>query len=488
MTDLSGWAPRVAFSEDGTFAYRPGDVLVHGVEPDAADVAEAAKTLLQEHFGSSRNIFRVEDDVRRGRSAKLRIEVVTDAVVDPDTVGDSVRAVEVLRRAGIASQPNHVLFAHCGCCGAHPSLWANPFSANPFSANPFSANPFSANPFSANPFSANPFSANPFSANPFSANAADYQPNPLALVARTGGQVDAAKFRATGHRAHSAHPAEAPALPPTTTDANNRSEPTIVVVDTGIAAGQLRPNALAGIGGVQFGARSPDEVPDEDIPPDDLIDPVAGHGTFIAGLIEQIAPGCKLKVNGLLSGYGDASEDDVAMVLDALCVQAGGPPQILSLSFGGYALIEMARLAGAVRALRDKGTVVVASAGNDATCRPLYPAAFPGVISVGALGPGGPAFFTNYGPWVRACAPGVDVISTFFTKWSPSHGITEEGGWVRWSGTSFAAPAVAGALARAMREGLKGAGAVRAVIDEPSLLRIPGLGTVVNQGPHWSRN
>jgi subtilisin family serine protease len=158
----------------------------------------------------------------------------------------------------------------------------------------------------------------------------------------------------------------------------------------------------------------------------------------------------------------------------------------VNLSFGGYAPVDMVRLHEAVSRLQDAGTVVVASAGNDATCRPAYPAGFPGVVSVGALGPYGPAHFTNYGPWVRACAPGVDVVSTFFTKWESQARSSEKyGEWVSWSGTSFATPAVVGALARAMQAGLPREQAVQRLIDDPGLFRIPGLGTVVNQTPWW---
>ena len=58
--------------------------------------------------------------------------------------------------------------------------------------------------------------------------------------------------------------------------------------------------------------------------------------------------------------------------------------------------------------------VGVAAAGNLQTCRPYFPAALPGVIGVGAVDRGGPAWFTNFGSWVDACAPAVNVVSTFF--------------------------------------------------------------------------
>jgi subtilisin family serine protease len=161
---------------------------------------------------------------------------------------------------------------------------------------------------------------------------------------------------------------------------------------------------------------------------------------------------------------------------------------VLNLSFGGYAPEEMHSFARALRKVQEKGAVVVASAGNDATWRRAYPAFLPGVVSVGALGPFGPAPFTNYGPWVRACAPGSELVSSFFKNWQgplpgPSTKIDPDRfkGWARWSGTSFAAPVVVAALLREIdRAGCTAEDAVKAVIDAPGLLRIPGLGTVVN--------
>ena len=40
--------------------------------------------------------------------------------------------------------------------------------------------------------------------------------------------------------------------------------------------------------------------------------------------------------------------------------------------------------------------------------------ALPEVVGVGALGPTGPAPWSNYGPWLDASAPGTDLVSSFF--------------------------------------------------------------------------
>jgi len=252
--------------------------------------------------------------------------------------------------------------------------------------------------------------------------------------------------------------------------------PTVTILDTGIARRNICPNALHSVHHAQTGWA---EAPDDD--GDDFLDPAAGHGTFIAGLIDLLTPGCELTAERVLSNYGAGDEVAIAQRIDA------ADADLLNLSFGGYALEHMNVLATAISGAQQKGTVVVASAGNDGICRPSLPAALPGVISVGALGPNGPARFSNYGPWVRACAPGVDIVSRFFTKFdgalaAPSGGIDPDNfaSWARWSGTSFSAPIVVAALARELQLGLTTAQAVERVIDAPGLLRIPDLGTVVN--------
>jgi subtilisin family serine protease len=263
--------------------------------------------------------------------------------------------------------------------------------------------------------------------------------------------------------------------------------PVVVVLDTGlpITGTAVFPPAMVGAPISPFDASFDVDGPDLD-PSDRFLDEVAGHGTFIAGLVSQVAPGCNVTVHKVLASAGDTDEEIIFQRLESL--RFDDPTHtVLSLSFGGYVPELPQFMAAAIAKIQKLGVVVVASAGNDGTCEPMFPAALPGVVSVGAIGPGGPAFFTNYGPWVRACAPGVDLLSTFFMfdgSDRPTGGAQDPDnfkGWAIWSGTSFSGPVVAGALARTMMaEGCTAEEAVARVVDNPFLLRLPGLGTVVN--------
>ena len=59
------------------------------------------------------------------------------------------------------------------------------------------------------------------------------------------------------------------------------------------------------------------------------------------------------------------------------------------------------------------GVLVVASAGNDASANPNYPASYPGVMSISAVDSASQlANFSSFGPLVSVTAPGVSVLST----------------------------------------------------------------------------
>ncbi|MFJ8079418.1 S8/S53 family peptidase [Streptomyces sp. NPDC096205] len=226
-----------------------------------------------------------------------------------------------------------------------------------------------------------------------------------------------------------------------------------------------------------------------------------GHGTFIAGLVAAVAPNTEITVSNALTDAGAILESEFGEKLFE-AVDRGGWPDILSLSAGtsngrtdGLLGIETFMLE-----LKQRRTLLVACAGNNASATPFWPAAYAGlpdfedvVLSVGALRGDGEfgACFSNHGSWVRAYAPGERLTSalTGFTTpvpyvyqhstydacrygftyactcQAPSHtGVLTEGqsggsgkadqvmfeGFASWSGTSFAAPVVAGMIAAHM--------------------------------------
>ena len=193
-----------------------------------------------------------------------------------------------------------------------------------------------------------------------------------------------------------------------------------------------------------------DDEDETDVDETGTLDFQAGHGTFIAGIIRQYCPDAEIYTCGTLTSFGEGS---VSGVLHALrrVLAIVGRVDVAVMSFGGYFTSDDPGVFGTElrRLLGD--AVAVGSAGNDASCRPYFPAALPDVIGVGGLDAGGRAWFSNFGPWVDACAPAVDVVSTFFddfTERLDGEALRHFDGWARWSGTSFAAPKVAALIAQ----------------------------------------
>lgn len=467
MTDIHGsarplpepptgpWTGRVAYrGGEAPYAHRPHEVIVRG-------------NVAADHVAGLADVVETEDD----GDGSFRLTLAGDVDID--------ELVAELRDDGHRAEPNYVLFADgCGCCGPHPSVSLGGIGGDPVHANPVHANPVYANGMFASTVWAGTVWASPVYANPVYANPVYANP------------VYANGYQQTGERMSSARPAAGVPSPL----AAGSSSAKVIVLDTGLAVDDQVPPLLDRLKATTL----PVDRDRPDVDGNGVLDPVAGHGTFIAGLLALLAPEAQIAVGRVLSTFGDGDEWTIGRHLAALRADGLGgltldAATVVSLSFSGYAPEEMWYLARQTRKVRMRGAVVVASAGNDATCRRAYPAALPGVIGVGALGPTGPAPFTNHGPWVRASAPGVDLVSAFFKDFNgplPSTGSTDPDnftGWARWSGTSFAGPVVAAALAREIRRlsPLNGApapasAAVASVVDAPSLLRLPGLGTVVN--------
>lgn len=241
------------------------------------------------------------------------------------------------------------------------------------------------------------------------------------------------------------------ALPKRGAQAGDGKGVRIAVLDTGL----FKHDWLTAV------AQAPGSDDVWDVEPDDYADAESGHGTFIAGLILQVAPAAEVYVVKVLDSHGVGDDLTLAAALEQLPKDV----DIVNLSLGGYTEDDAAPLAiaTALKAMRTKRSVVVAAAGNNASSRPFWPAAFKQVLAVGAVDSKPPqwfkADFSNHGWWVDAAARGVNLESTFAkgkTKAAqgaqpdPSDPVIAFDGWAAWDGTSFAAPITAGVLARTM--------------------------------------
>lgn len=173
----------------------------------------------------------------------------------------------------------------------------------------------------------------------------------------------------------------------------------------------------------------------------------AGHGTFVAGLVLQRAPGAVLRPCRALSSLGFTDDVRVAAGLRAFARRA----DVVVVTSGCRTPDD--ECPPVLRAALPESAVVVAAAGNHGSARPFWPAALPEVLAVGASAPDGAcADFSNRGGWVDAAAPGVDVVSSH-VRLVPGDPDDRAYGCARWSGTSFAAPQIAGVVASALHEG-----------------------------------
>lgn len=223
--------------------------------------------------------------------------------------------------------------------------------------------------------------------------------------------------------------------------------------------------------------------------PSGLIRPYAGHGTFIAGVLRSIAPKAEVVVKSYFDRAGALWEFDLAARLTEVLVES---PDIISLSAGTKTRFNLPSIGLDVfirtQLNRVNGLVLVAAAGNDGDRQYFWPAAFPEVVSVGALAADGKhrASFSNYGGWVDVYAPGDKLINAFLsgkykcTERPNKDTIRTFDGMASWSGTSFATPLVAGLIAARMSiTGQSARQAADSLLAHSLTQPIPGVGPVL---------
>ncbi|QEX18961.1 hypothetical protein FRZ44_42730 [Hypericibacter terrae] len=219
---------------------------------------------------------------------------------------------------------------------------------------------------------------------------------------------------------------------------------TVAVIDSGVDTGhsQLAANLLAGT-----------DIADGDANPMDDNAAEGGHGTHVAGIIAAVNDGAgtqgvafqakilPIKVIQTASG-GGINPNDVASAINYAVAQGA---KIINMSLGGTApsAAENTAIAAAVAA----GVVVISSSGNSSGESPLWPAQYAidpnadgSMLAVGATDfLDHMASFSNLAGIAKDAtvdAPGVNILSTYVG-----------GGLAYMSGTSMAAPLVAGAAA-----------------------------------------
>jgi subtilisin family serine protease len=218
------------------------------------------------------------------------------------------------------------------------------------------------------------------------------------------------------------------------------------------------------------------------------IQPYGGHGTFVAGVIRAMAPGSEIVVRSVFNTAGSSLESDF---VPKLSEGFGYDPDIFHITVASPTKDNQPLIAfqAWLEDLRQhKGVACVVPAGNNASSLPCWPAAFPGIISVGALATDwrSRAYFTDFGRWVDVYAPGQNLVNAFATgtytcKVAPFKGeVRTFTAMAQWSGTSFSTPIVTGLIAARMTErGESAQQAAETLLARARARAIPGVGPVL---------
>jgi subtilisin family serine protease len=223
------------------------------------------------------------------------------------------------------------------------------------------------------------------------------------------------------------------------------------IVDTGIRYTHTEFQGRAAFGFDAFGGDGSD---------------CRGHGTHVAGTVGGasygIAPGVLLRSVRVLDCAGGGTSATVVAGLDYIATQ---PVGVVNLSLGGP---RDEPIDAAIATLTARGFAVTVAAGNNRFDACLFsPSRAPSAITVGATAASDNlATYSNTGPCVDLYAPGSSIISAIHTTDLAT-------AWM--SGTSMAAPHVAGVIARRMGQGMTARAAESRVLTDatPRIPRLP---------------
>lgn len=186
-----------------------------------------------------------------------------------------------------------------------------------------------------------------------------------------------------------------------------------------------------------------------------------GHGTFVAGIVQRVEPSTDIRIYGGCTIGGVGTDDEVGRKITQAALEGA---DIINLSLGTrtpgdvppYGMESGIRQAIA----HNPNILVVCAAGNYGDTRKVWPAAFSqtfsrNVVAVSGLNPlaGVPnPEWTSHGDWVQISTIAEGIVSTYVkgtedTVVENPPDTFEINDFAIWTGTSFAAPQVAGAVA-----------------------------------------
>ncbi|NLM98254.1 MAG: peptidase S8, partial [Halanaerobiaceae bacterium] len=226
----------------------------------------------------------------------------------------------------------------------------------------------------------------------------------------------------------------------------NINDITVAVIDTGILPQHpdLKDNIISGY----------DFIDDDNDPVDTSED--FSHGTHVAGIIGAVGNN-GIGVTGInwnvkimpVRVIGPDGSGEYSTLISGIHWAVDNGADIINLSLAGP--VDSKALRDAVKYAVERKVTIVAAAGNNGSSPVLYPAQYPEVIGVGAVGPSNErAYYSNFGPGLDLVAPGGDnslidyscntILST--AGYISGDTIKYQYSWAQ--GSSMAAPHVSG--------------------------------------------
>lgn len=214
-----------------------------------------------------------------------------------------------------------------------------------------------------------------------------------------------------------------------------------------------------------------------------------GHGTLVASIAAAetgnevgtagVAPNAAIMPIKAVDEWGGAT---YVMLATAMRFAADHGATVINMSLGGRSPSFI--LEDAAQYAYEKGCVLVCAAGNHASAV-IYPAAYDDYcLAVTATDPNDEVpSWCCFGPQVDVAAPGVDVMGAYYSRYEPDVNNTYTYG----SGTSFATPIVAGAVAllqsyKPFITNSQAMDLIRATADDVNYAKFPGFDAQAGYG------